>query len=396
MNNKKHRIRVVALFLVFTMIFTIGSGFYNQNISLAADDDPLSAWQAQQSVIQNNLDQLKDEVNSSKDTLSAYQQQLRTVDAEIEAAEKQLEALETQLANANRILEVIDGELEKSQESLSNQLDAFGTRLREYYMTGELSMLDVFFESSSMEEFITLSYYMEQLVAYDTEMIETINTRIEEIQTKRTEQAEMVADIQTMTSEQEAIKAALDEKRSQKLAMVADAQDEYDEALDTYDEMLQTAQEVEQKIKDILAQQGGGSSGTTGSGIFMWPLPSQYKTVSSNYGMRWHPTKHVYKMHTGIDLPAPAGTPIYAADSGTVIMAQYYGSYGNCVIINHGNGTQTLYGHQSRIAVSNGASVSKGQIIGYVGTTGASTGNHLHFEVRVNGSYVSPWGYVSK
>ena len=253
MNNKKHRIRVVALFLVFTMIFTIGSGFYNQNISLAADDDPLSAWQAQQSVIQNNLDQLKDEVNSSKDTLSAYQQQLRTVDAEIEAAEKQLEALETQLANANRILEVIDGELEKSQESLSNQLDAFGTRLREYYMTGELSMLDVFFESSSMEEFITLSYYMEQLVAYDTEMIETINTRIEEIQTKRTEQAEMVADIQTMTSEQEAIKAALDEKHSQKLAMVADAQDEYDEALDTYDEMLQTAQEVEQKIKDILA-----------------------------------------------------------------------------------------------------------------------------------------------
>ena len=162
----------------------------------------------------------------------------------------------------------------------------------------------------------------------------------------------------------------------------------------TYDEMLETSKELEAKIQQLLAQQNGGSA--IGTGTHSWPLPSSYKRISSDYGMRWHPTKHVYKLHTGIDLPAPKGTTIYASDSGTVILSQYYGSYGYCVIINHGNGIQTLYGHMSKLGCKVGDVVAKGQTIGYVGTTGASTGNHLHYEVRKNGSCVNPWGYVSK
>ena len=111
--------------------------------------------------------------------------------------------------------------------------------------------------------------------------------------------------------------------------------------------------------------------------------------------MRVHPVTGVYKLHTGIDIPATTGTPIRAAESGQVITASYQGAYGNCVIIDHGNGYSTLYGHQSSIAVSVGDTVTRGQTIGYVGSTGYSTGPHLHFEIRVNGSPQDPLNYTS-
>ncbi|MBQ3179892.1 MAG: M23 family metallopeptidase, partial [Firmicutes bacterium] len=130
-----------------------------------------------------------------------------------------------------------------------------------------------------------------------------------------------------------------------------------------------------------------------GSGIYAWPLRG-YSNVSSDYG--WRTLRGKRNLHTGIDMPAPKGTPIYACDSGEVILARWYGSYGYCVIINHGNNMSTLYAHQSKLGCSVGDSVDQGDVIGYVGSTGNSTGNHLHLEVRKNGNHTSPWNYVSK
>ena len=194
-------------------------------------------------------------------------------------------------------------------------------------------------------------------------------------------------------AKQQAI-AELEEKKKEKTALVADAENEKEESQEAYEEMLALSNEIAKEIRQIQAANAASGTGGHGTGVFTWPLPSQYRSVSSPYGMRTHPTTGVYKMHTGIDLPAPSGTPIYAADDGVVIMARRNGAYGNCVIIDHGNNIATLYGHMSRIGTSNGASVKKGDVIGYVGTTGASTGNHLHFEVRKNGNHTSPWNYL--
>jgi murein DD-endopeptidase MepM/ murein hydrolase activator NlpD len=128
--------------------------------------------------------------------------------------------------------------------------------------------------------------------------------------------------------------------------------------------------------------------------MFTWPCPS-YTRISDDYGMRLHPTLGINKMHNGIDLAAPAGSPILAAYNGTVVAASYEASMGNYVMINHGDGLYTVYMHCSKLYVSQGQSVTKGQTIAAVGTTGRSTGNHLHFGVRLNGSYVSPWNYLS-
>ena len=122
----------------------------------------------------------------------------------------------------------------------------------------------------------------------------------------------------------------------------------------------------------------------------IWPANGG---VTSGYGYRVHPISGVTKLHTGIDIGAGMGTPIYAASGGTVVSAGVHGGYGNCIVIDHGGGIATLYGHMSGFAVS-GGSVSQGQVIGYVGSTGYSTGPHLHFEVRINGTPVNPMGYL--
>ncbi|MBE3035267.1 MAG: M23 family metallopeptidase [Actinobacteria bacterium] len=155
---------------------------------------------------------------------------------------------------------------------------------------------------------------------------------------------------------------------------------------------------LEQQESQLLAESNAlsavinGSSGSgVGTGDMMWPVNGP---IMSPFGYRIHPILGYRKLHTGIDFGVGYGTPIHASDSGTVIYATWMSGYGNVIIIDHGRGISTLYAHQSSLAVGNGARVSRGQVVGYVGSTGFSTGPHLHFEVRVNGNPVDPMGYL--
>ena len=172
------------------------------------------------------------------------------------------------------------------------------------------------------------------------------------------------------------------------------------ELADEIDTLMETLRRQEAAAAAAARPSGGGSSGNSntgssvmGSGSFIWPATSYL--VTSEYGYRIHPLQGVQKFHSGIDVGAGAGTPIYAAAAGTVATATYNDSYGNYVLINHGGGNSTLYAHMSSMAVSSGAYVTQGQVIGYVGSTGWSTGPHLHYEVRLNGSTVNPLSYYS-
>ena len=143
-------------------------------------------------------------------------------------------------------------------------------------------------------------------------------------------------------------------------------------------------------------QSSTSSTISENNGSMYWPMPgySVGRGSGSKFGMRVHPILGVYKLHTGVDIPAPGGTPIYAAKAGDVIDAGYKVGYGRCVTIDHGNNESTLYAHQSGIAVSIGQKVVRGEIIGYVGSTGFSTGNHLHFEVRINNVPQNPLNFL--
>lgn len=406
--NKKF-LKKLGLAMAFVFVFSLGVIYLEP---VQAEASTLSSYQAKKKQIQSNLAAKQQEIKKAKNSISSYQSQVRMVNASLSAARSQLSAVESSLAQAEAELAQTEAELKQEQENLDTQVDAYSNRLRENYINGNVSLLDVVLESTSMEDFITRSFYMEKILEYDNNMIDSINNSIDQIEEKKQTQEQQKADMESLKAAKESAVAELKQAQAEKYSLISSAEAAKDKAEDEYDAMLADSNKLNSEINALIAQQkaaaakaaaaakknqSSGSSGgsyQTGTGSYQWPLPSGYRTITSPYGMRMHPTKHVYKMHTGIDISAPNGTSIYAADSGTVILARYYGSYGNCVIIDHGNNVVTLYGHMSSIGVSAGQSVSRGQTIGRVGSTGASTGNHLHFEVRVGGSCVSPWGYV--
>ncbi len=355
-----------------------------------AEADALSQYQEEQRKIQSEINALRQEQAAAKAELNNFQSDLAEVDAQVQENERLLASLEKQMGAAQNELAKANEELEESQADLTRQLDGFKTRLRENYMNGDVSLLDVIFDATSMEDFISRSYYMERMLEYDSNMIKSINAQIAVIEEKRAEQQNKIANLDTLTTEQKTILAKLESVQQQKAALVAAAQEDLDDVNSAIATRQKESENIAKMIRQIEAAKNGGGVGT---GVMAWPLRG-YSSISSNYGYRTLRGKS--NLHTGIDIPAPPGTPIYAADSGEVILARYYGSYGNCVIISHGNNLATLYAHQSKLGTSVGATVQKGDVIGYVGTTGNSTGNHLHFEVRKNGSHVSPWNYVSK
>ena len=177
--------------------------------------------------------------------------------------------------------------------------------------------------------------------------------------------------------------------------MIAQLEEEINSNYDLYLEVLAQEEALESDIQSMIAEmeRQEAANSITSTGTYIWPLPGY--SPGSAYGWRMHPIYHEMRFHAGEDIGAPSGTPILAADSGTVAVATYSSSYGNYVTIYHSNGDYTLYAHMSSLAVSAGQSVTQGDVIGYVGSTGWANGPHLHFEIRVNGSTVDPLSYFS-
>ena len=200
------------------------------------------------------------------------------------------------------------------------------------------------------------------------------------------QQSRVTKDLQTKADDRQSALDDLEGAKSAKQKVVTAAEKNVASWNRQEDDLLAESN----KITDLLRSASVGHP-ASGKGVLSWPVPG---AVTSPFGMRMHPIFHVMKMHTGVDLHAGMGTPIHAAAAGTVVYADWRGGYGKCVIIDHGGGLATLYGHQSEILVNVGQKVKRGEVIGKVGSTGYSTGPHLHFEVRVNGTPVNPLGYL--
>lgn len=381
-----NRVLRFATVLILVAVLVVQSTFWEEAQPVQAD--ALSDYQKQQAAIQSEINTLRQSLNALKGELNEQQTALANADMKVKQSEDTLAALTNQLKAANKELEYANIEFSAAQTKLAQQLNGFKTRLRENYMNGDVSLLDVLFDATSMEDFITRSYYMERILLYDSNMIETINGTIDEIKEKRVIQEQKIANLSTLKAEQEKIQAELESARAEQKKLTDEAQDDVDEVTK---EIKQRQKESNEIAAIIQSMQDPGTG--SGSGTYSWPLKG-YSTISSGYG--WRTLRGKRNLHTGIDIPAPKGTAIYAIDSGKVILSRNYGSYGECVIIDHGNGISSLYAHQSKRVVSVGDTIAKGQKIGEVGSTGNSTGNHLHLEIRKNGSHVSPWNYVSK
>ncbi|MCI6488095.1 MAG: peptidoglycan DD-metalloendopeptidase family protein [Clostridiales bacterium] len=327
---------------------------------------------------------------------------------------EQMELNEQEIALYDQMIEEKAREVDDARALEEQQLERYRTRVRAMEENGNYGFLALVLNAGSLGELLTATDDIGEIMESDRRLEDEYIAAREHTEEVKAEyeayKAELEAKQATLRAEQVELQRQIDEAtdlinqllediegNAEELAKLQAAQDEAQKEIDQKVAELerQRAEEEERRRQEAAANNpssgGGGSSGgsVTGTGSFTWPCPS-CTYITSRVGYRWHPVSGQWKYHSGLDIGAAYGASIVAADGGTVTIAGLNGGYGNCVMIDHGNGYYTLYGHMSSIAVSVGQSVSKGATIGYVGSTGVSTGPHLHFEIRQGTTILDP------
>ncbi|WKY48509.1 peptidoglycan DD-metalloendopeptidase family protein [Eubacteriaceae bacterium ES3] len=380
------RRKVSSIFLTIAMVLSVLSPAVNA----ATLDEQLEESQQKQAEAQYQVDLTQSTIDGIEAEITKANEEITRINGVIDGLTAEIKALEEKIAKTEAELEVI-------QEKLTEQEDAMNERVRTMYMYGNGSILEFLFNATDFSDFITKVDMSRYIVESDKDSLDALEATRKEIDEKkksieadREAVVEKKTEQETALSQQESIKAQKDELLAQNQALI----EQYKAIVDAE---ATNAANIQAQIQAALQQQasnGGSYSFTPTEGTYQWPVPGYYPTASDDFfGTRLHPIWGTYLTHYGVDCAAPSGTPIHAMGNATVISAGWNGGYGNCVIIDMGNGVQALYGHMSSIAVSSGQTISKGDVVGYVGSTGDSTGAHLHFGVLQNGSYVDPLGY---
>lgn len=385
-----------------------------------------------------SADSLDDAINKGTDALSDAQDEKKQLQSNLSAAQamkKELENAKTALTGdvmeldsqmsevSNDLLEVQnlldtkEAELEKTTKELAQakidvekQYEDMKLRIKFMYENGTMSYIQILLSSGSFSELLNKAEYIEQVSEYDRNMLQTYQDNRDKI-------TRLEKDLKDQKEVLEQVKGDVEAKQTEMAGLISDKQTE----IEGYESDIQNKEEAIKEYETMIAEQDSTikaleasvaaakakrtqmtvSDNSTnaadqphyGGGAFVWPAPS-YTRISDDYGYRTHPILGIQKFHSGVDMAAPSGSSILAAADGTVVAATYNATMGNYVMIDHGNGLYTIYMHASALYVSSGQSVSAGSTIAAVGSTGRSTGAHLHFSVRQNGSYVSPWNYL--
>ncbi|HET6474650.1 MAG TPA: peptidoglycan DD-metalloendopeptidase family protein [Thermoleophilia bacterium] len=330
--------------------------------------------------------------------LTAIQGRLDSLGDQIASVEERLSVTREKLAVLRKELRLKRRELEEAKAELEREQRNFQERVVLSYKSDDLDYVDVMLASSSFEDLISRVNVIHDLLGGNDELVGSLEAARDEVDAEKRAIAKRegaVADAATILQEKSDELAALRAAQAASQAAALAVRKQKSGALKGVKKDLA---ELERQENQLLAESAAladviaGSSGSgTGSGSLSWPVSGP---ITSPFGWRIHPILRYRKFHTGLDFGVGYGTPIRASDGGTVIYATWMGGYGNVIIIDHGNGLSTLYAHQSSLAMGTGARVTRGQTVGYVGSTGFSTGPHLHFEVRVNGNPVDPMGYL--
>ena len=362
-------------------------------------------------VTKAEIDALKDKSSSLSAQKKDIQNQLKAVKADKDEAmnkklliEDQIDVIRQEISNINEQIEMYDrliaektAELEQAEADEQAQFELFCRQMRLMEEQGEVSYWSILFSSSDFAELLDNYMMIEEIIEYDNRVIDDLVALQEQVTADRTALEDAQAEQEAAKAEQV---AAQDELKAQeaevdKLIKEINAHEDQLEAME--EELNKAAKALDSEIKAKEKEYAAQIAQVPSESGYLWPLPANYNVITSFAGGRVHPVTGKYGNHAGIDISAPGGTKIYAAMSGVVIHAAKgtgsSWSYGNYVIVAHSNGTNTLYAHMSRIGCTKGQTVKQGDVIGYVGSTGRSTGNHLHFEVRQGSTRKDPLNY---
>ncbi|MCQ2522787.1 MAG: peptidoglycan DD-metalloendopeptidase family protein [Lachnospiraceae bacterium] len=344
-----------------------------------------------------NAKAIKGELEGLKSDVAKY---ITRIDEELASIAAQIEEYNTLIENKEEEIVEMTKELEVAVEKEEEHYETMKKQIKFMYERGDSLYIDLMLNTSGFSDFLTKANYIEQLSAYENKKMQEYTEAREwtELCKASLESEKQVLDEAKLAQEkdEETLQEILEEKEREMSSYNSKIKDVTQQIKD-YEADLAEEQAVisalEKEIEKERASLGGGKGPKYDGGMFTFPCPS-YVKVSDEFGWRTDPITGASSYHSGVDLAAPAGSAILAAYDGVVVAATYNWSMGNYVLIDHGDGLYTIYMHSSALYVSAGQSVSKGATIAAVGTTGRSTGNHLHFGVRLNGVYVSPWNYL--
>lgn len=374
--------RVLALFI--TIVFLMGAIWPVYGTQLEEKKQQLQD-------VNRQITKQRTKVNNAKIKEKSILGQIWSIEKNINQTENDIRKINEEVAYLDKSITATQKDIKNLEENLSEQTQVMSKRLVFAYEEGSnVSYLEVLLASSDIQDFLTRYDYLNSIVDQDADMIEEIEREKRALDIKKSDLESQKNQMEDKQQQQKDKQEELKYNKDQKEEVLNDVVKEKKALEQALDELEQASNQLESMIRSI---QGGDTSKPLGTGVYIWPCPG-HTGISSPYGMRFHPILKTRKMHTGIDIPAPSGASIVAADSGTVIYSGWMSGYGQVVVISHDSKMSTLYAHQSTILAGKGAKVDKGQVIGRVGSTGFSTGPHLHFEVRVNGSPVEPTAYV--
>lgn len=394
----KKMMRLLRLLVVTSVVIYVSLSLVRQNYAASIEEEKKKQEEMQKEL--KNTEKYLKELETLKGNTQAY---IKELDVRLNQLTDNIYEIESQISVKQGEIEATKLDIEKAKEDINSRYESMKLRIQYMYENGESSYIDMILGSQNMNELFTRAEYLSKITAYDREQLEKLQLAKEELDAKEAtliaEEAELEGLLNEAQAEQNATEDLIAAKRDVVEGYASDISDAEAEKknlledIETQKAIIKELEEIERKRREEALK--NQLNLTYDGGKMTWPVPG-YSRISSYYGTRPDPFgSPTQEFHSGIDIPAPRGVNIISAYDGEVAWSYYSNSAGNWVGVDHGDGIYTVYMHMSKRLVSEGDKVKKGDVLGLVGTTGRSTGNHLHFAVRQNGSYVDPLKWVS-
>ena len=350
-----------------------------------------------------------DEASEKMAEYNSVQQQMRQAEAQKEQAARraqrasgQMQEVVTQMEDLRQSMQSIEArqqdlevlvtanreDLKEKKAMLVKRTKIFHKRLRDIYINGQINYLDVLLGAKDFSDFSSRVFLLQKIISRDMSMLEAIRTAAAEVDSRQKNLDAQLIEIENLKQDNIERQKETEAMKEERANLLYKAEEERRSSEQEYDRLQAISENIASMLRNM---EGAGVLQGNGTGKMMWPVSGE---ITSYYGWRTHPIFGTTRYHSGYDIACDTGTPIVAADSGTIIYSGWMGGYGYAIMIDHGNGLVSIYGHNSELAVSEGQHVAQGQLVAYAGSTGWSTGPHCHFEVRLHGEVTDPMNYL--
>ena len=370
---------LVAACVAVLPLFTVWS-FASESDDKRAE---LNEVQSQMQKMQERKEKARQKAEAATEGLEEIQTSLNRLRVQARDLQGKSDALQAKI-NENQ------AKLAQKKAEVAQRKKIYSKRLRQIYINGQINYLDVLLGAKDFGDFSSRMYLLQKIISSDIEMLTQLQKAEAEVKSRQEQLDAEMKEIKSTQAELEAKRARANRLKEQRSYMLYKAQEEERQSQSEYERLLAISENITAMLRNMESG-GGSSSGGGGTGRFIWPCRGE---ITSYFGWRTHPIFGTTKYHSGMDIAVDYGTPILAADSGTVIYSGWLGGYGYAVMIDHGSGLVTLYAHNQSLNVYEGQYVTKGTCIAYAGSTGYSTGPHCHFEVRLHGEVTEPLNYL--